>query len=316
MSGVLDKRLVFVTGKGGVGRTTVSAALGLASARAGRRTVIAEVAEQERVTGMFGKPPAGYHETEVADGLSAFSLNPEDAKEEWLRDQLKSGRLAGLLNQSRIFTYLTAAAPGLDELVTLGKVWELAQMERRNKRDRPYDTCVVDAPATGHGVAMLRSPRTYAEIARVGPVAKHAGYFDQFIRDGRCTAVIAVALAEEMPVNETIDLQERLHREVGVKLAAVLVNAVLPERYSNDEAEQLEGVNTPSQGTRGQGGPATREAVATALAAHSRAREQRSQIGRLRRNLDAPVLTLPFLLTPEVDLEGIEILAAELERKL
>jgi len=309
MAGVLDRRLVFVTGKGGVGRTTVAAALGLASARRGRRTVIAEVAEQERVTGMFGKPAAGYHETEVAEDLSAFSLNPEDAKEEWLRDQLRSGRLAGMLNQSRIFSYLTAAAPGLDELVTLGKVWELAQMERRNKSDRPYDTCVVDAPATGHGIAMLRSPRTYADIAKVGPVAKHAGYFDQFIRDGRSTAVVAVALAEEMPVNETIDLQERLHTEVGVKLAAVLVNAVLPERYSNDEAAQLEDVV-------GEGGPATREAVATALAAHGRAREQRSQVGRLRRSLDAPVLTLPFLLTPEVGLDGLETLAAELERKL
>ena len=93
----------------------------------------------------------------MAHNLSAFSLNPEDAKEEWLRDQLKSGRLAGMLNNSRIFSYLTAAAPGLDELVTLGKIWELAQMERRNKSDSAFDTCVVDAPASGHGVAMLRS---------------------------------------------------------------------------------------------------------------------------------------------------------------
>ena len=305
----LRKRLVFVTGKGGVGKTTVAAAIGLAGAEAGRKTVIAEVSEQERVTGMFGKPAAGYHETEVAQNLSAFSLNPEDAKEEWLRDQLRSGRLAGMLNNSRIFSYLTAAAPGLDELVTLGKIWELAQMERRNKRDSAYETCVVDAPASGHGVAMLRSPRTYADIAKVGPVARHATFFDRYIRDGRSTAVIAVALAEEMPVNETIELEGRLRDEVGVKLAAVIVNAVLPERYSGAEAEQLEKLN-------GQGGPATREAVATALAAHARAKEQRSQVARLKRELDAPVVTLPFLLTPEVDVDGLRQLAAELERKL
>ena len=121
--------------------------------------------------------------------------------------------------------------------------------------------------------------------------------------------MIAVALAEEMPVNETIDLERRLKDEVGVKLAAVVVNAVLPERYSNAEAEQLEGVD-------GQGGPATREAVATALAAHTRAKEQHSQIARLKRALDAPVTTLPFLLTPEVDMDGLRELAAELGRKL
>ncbi|HEX5910520.1 MAG TPA: ArsA family ATPase [Thermoleophilaceae bacterium] len=305
----LHKRLVFVTGKGGVGKSTVAAAIGLAGAEAGRRTIIAEVSEQERITGLFGKPAAGYRETEVAHNLSAFSLNPEDAKEEWLRDQLKSGRLAGMLNNSRIFSYLTAAAPGLDELVTLGKIWELAQMERRKKSDSAFDTCVVDAPASGHGIAMLRSPRTYADIAKVGPVARHATFFDTYIRDGRSTAVIAVALAEEMPVNETIDLERRLKDEVGVKLAAVVVNAVLPERYSNAEAEQLQGVD-------GQGGPATREAVATALAAHTRAKEQHSQIARLKRALDAPVTTLPFLLTPEVDVDGLRELATELGRKL
>jgi len=304
----LHKRLVFVTGKGGVGKTTVAAAIGLANAEGGRRAVIAEVSEQERVTGLFGKPPAGYSETEVAENLSAFSLNPVDAKEEWLRDQLKSGRLAGMLNSSRIFSYLTAAAPGLDELVTLGKIWELAQMERRNKRDSAFDTCVVDAPASGHGVAMLRSPRTYADIARVGPVARHASFFDQFIRDGRSTAVLVVALAEEMPVNETIELEAKL-ADIGVGLAAVVVNAVLPERYSSADAKELAKVD-------GEGGPATREAVATALVAHARAKEQGSQIARLKRALDAPVVTLPFLLTPEVDVDGLHELAAELERKL
>ena len=135
-----------------------------------------------------------------------------------------------MLNHCRIFQYLAAAAPGLDELVTLGKIWELAQPQRQNERNRPYDVTVVDAPATGHGLAMLRAPRTYADIAKVGPIARHAGTIAAFVTDPSATAVVAVALAEEMPVNETIDLQERLADGIGVPLAAVLVNAVLPER--------------------------------------------------------------------------------------
>ena len=154
MEEVLGKRLVIVAGKGGVGKTTVAAALGMAAARAGKRTMVCEVAEQEQITQAFGKPAAGFNETEVAENLHTFSINPDDAKQEWLKHQLRSGALAGLLSSSRIFQYLTAAAPGLAEIVTIGKVWELAQLDRRTPRAAPYDLVILDAPATGHGLAL------------------------------------------------------------------------------------------------------------------------------------------------------------------
>ncbi|HZC15055.1 MAG TPA: ArsA-related P-loop ATPase, partial [Thermoleophilaceae bacterium] len=128
---LLDRRLIVVTGKGGVGKTTVAAALGLLAARAGKRTVICEVAEQERLSDLFGVSAAGHDERELAPNLHSVSVDPELAKEEWLRYQLKSGTLAGVLGGSSIFRYLSAAAPGLSELVTIGKVWDLAQIERR-----------------------------------------------------------------------------------------------------------------------------------------------------------------------------------------
>nr|MDQ3588128.1 AAA family ATPase [Actinomycetota bacterium] len=237
MKDVLDKRLVYVTGKGGVGKTTVAAALGLAAARAGKRTMICEVAEQERITRAFGHEPAGFTETEVAESLHAFSIDPEKAKGEWVRHQLRSGALAGLLNQSRIFQYLTAAAPGLGEVVTMGKIWELAQLERRTAEAAPYDLVIVDAPATGHGLALLRAPRTFADIAQVGPIKNHAEAIHSFTADPAVTAVVAVALAEEMPVNETIDLEARLAEQMGLSLSAALVNGVLPARFTNAEAE-------------------------------------------------------------------------------
>src|SRR5688572_14237033 len=134
-----DRAVLYVTGKGGVGKTTVAAALGLAAARTGKRTMVCEVSEQERITQAFEKPPAGFNETKVAENLNTLSVNPDDAKEEWLKHQLRSGALAGLLSSSRIFQYLTAAAPGLAEIVTIGKVWELAQLERRTPKSTLYD---------------------------------------------------------------------------------------------------------------------------------------------------------------------------------
>ena len=157
-----------VTGKGGTGKTTVSAALGLLAARRGKRVVVCEVARQERLASMFGQEALGHEERELATGLFGISIDPERAKEEWLRHQLHSGALAGMLGHSRIFQYLTAAAPGLSELVSMGKVWDMAQLERR-LGGSIYDLAIVDAPATGHGIALLRAPRTFADIARVGP---------------------------------------------------------------------------------------------------------------------------------------------------
>ena len=309
MDDVLGKRLVIVVGKGGVGKTTVAAALGIAAARAGKRTMVCEVAEQEQITQVFGKPAAGFNETEVAENLHTFSINPDDAKQEWVKHQLHSGALAGLLNSSRIFQYLTAAAPGLAEIVTIGKVWELAQLNRRTPRAAPYDLVILDAPATGHGLALMRAPRTYADVAKVGPIHSHAKTIEKFITNPEQTAIVAVALAEEMPVNETIDLEAKVRDELGMDLAGILVNAVLPERFSGAEAEAMESVD-------GAGSPAAREALAAALGAHQRAKAQRSQVGRLKRGAEAPVATLPFLLSPEVGLDDLEELSQELERKL
>lgn len=306
---MLDKRLVVVTGKGGVGKTTVAAAMGLAAARAGKRTVICEVAEQERITQTFGLPAAGFNETEVAPGLHAFSINPENAKEEWLRRQLRSRTLTGLLGSSRVYQYLTAAAPGLTEVVTIGKVWELAQLERRTPGASPYDLTIVDAPATGNGMALLRAPRTYAQIAKVGPIRRHSEAIDAFVSDRASTAVVAVALPEEMPVNETIDLERRLADELGMELSQVLVNGLLPGRLSAADVKAIEAMD-------GRGSAAAREAIATALAGEARARAQRSQVARLRRRTDAPVATLPFVMSPELGVEDLESLSREIERKL
>ena len=309
MAAIFGKRLVLVTGKGGVGKTTVAAALGIAAARAGRRTLVCEIAAQGRICAAFGVPGGGFAEVELEPNLHAFSVNPEDAIDEWLRYQLRSGTLAGLVGGSGLFGYLAAAAPGLSELVTIGKVWELAQLERRTPSAAPYDLVVVDAPATGHGLALLSAPRTYRDIARVGPINRQAGAIDAFVRDPAETAVVAVALAEEMPVVETIQLERELRARLGLALEHVLVNAVLPDRVTGPDAAAIAALD-------GRGSPAARAALAAALDTRASALAQRGQISRLRRAARAPIATLPHLLTPDVGRAELDRLARALERKL
>jgi anion-transporting ArsA/GET3 family ATPase len=304
----LDKRLVVVTGKGGVGKTTVAAALGLLAARQGRRTVVCEVAQQERLAGLFGARDVGHGEVELAPGLFSVSVQPERAMHEWLRHQLKSGALAGLLGHSRLFGYLTAAAPGVTELVTVGKVWDLAQVERRTGGS-PFDLVIMDAPATGHALALLRAPRTYANIARVGPIARQAASIDAFLRDSSATGVLSVALPEEMPVNETVDLEQRLADDLGMEVGQVVANGVLPGRFTAADVRRLRSLD-------GQGTKAAQAAVGSALVEHGRAEAQREQLERLRAEVRAPVTTLPYLFEPEPRRRELELLSDRLEEAL
>jgi anion-transporting ArsA/GET3 family ATPase len=298
VSALFDKRLVFVTGKGGVGKTTVALALGVAAARRGLRAIVCEVANQERLSRLLGREGVGYEEAEVRENLSAISLDQQHTLEEWVGYQLPSKALAGLLYRNRIFQHLTAAAPGIKELVTIGKIWELAQLDRKTAGARPYDFVVVDSPATGHGLGMLRAPHTFADVARVGPIRHQADKIHDFVVSDR-TAVMAVALPEEMPVNETLEYREELK---GLRpLDAVVVNGLYPDRFSADELTPL------------PDGPAVR----AARTQHGRFLSQRSEVERLKSGLgDVPSASLPFLFVPELGMEEVEELSVDLEAEL
>ena len=308
MPALLDKSLIVVTGKGGVGKTTVAAALGLAAARAGKRTMIAEVAQQERLSRVFRREGLGYSEAELADNLFGMSIDPERALKEYLGQQV-GGALGGVLTGNRIFEYFAAAAPGVRELATVGKVWELAQPHRRGSNARPYDLVIMDAPASGNGLALLKSPRTFGNIARVGPIRRRADMIHEFLTDRRRTALVAVALPQEMPVNETLEFRTKLKGEMGMETQAVIVNSLLPERFSADEDEQIEAVNGD------HGSDEVAAALRAALSAHRRARSQRVQLRRLKKDV-GDAITLPYLFQPELELADFEKLSAELERKL
>ncbi len=284
-----------------MGKTTVAAALGLAAARRGLRTILAEVAARDDVSRALGGD--GEHEEELAPGLHHISIDPQQAMEEYLIDQLPSRALAEVLKSSRTFAYLAAATPGMRELLTVGKVWDLAQAERRTGGGRAYDLVILDAPATGHGVAVLTAPRTFAGVARVGRIARQSRTIDEMLSDPARTGVVAVARPEEMPVNETLALEDALRDEAGMTVDLIVANGLLPARFSTADAQAL---------AAAPDGPEIR----AALRAHGHARSQRSQLRRLRRHARAPVTTLPFSFDGPLDLPGLDALSAELERAL
>jgi anion-transporting ArsA/GET3 family ATPase len=300
---LLARPLVVVTGKGGVGKSTVAAALGLAAARRGLRTIVAEVAARDDVSrALAGSGTDPFVERAIGDGLHHISIDPESALEEYLVDQLPLKPLADALASSRTFGLLAAGTPGLRELLTVGKAWELAQPARRTPGGRAYDLVVLDAPATGHGVAILAAPQAFAGAARVGPVHRQATKIAAMLTDPARTAIVAVASPEEMAVNETLVLRDELAARLGQPIERAIVNGVLPGRFSAQEVGRLRA--------------APRSPAAHAgLALAARVREQHNQIARLRRGLrDVRTCTLPFVFAEELGAADLERLSRVLER--
>jgi anion-transporting ArsA/GET3 family ATPase len=307
MTSMLHRELVFVTGKGGVGKTTVAVALAIAAAREGRRAIVCETAGQQRAARLFGRPgmPAG-EEVALADRLWATSIDPLRALEEWAGRQIGSQRLVGVLSRSNAFAAFVGAAPGARELLTITKAWELGRHDRWNRRARGYDLVVVDGPASGHGLGMLRTPRTFAEIARVGPIASQARRVTELLEDEARSAVIAVAQAAEMPVSETLDLEQRLRGHFGRQLDAIVVNGLLPKRFSAADVEDLASADGLVPG-----------AVAAAVRSqHGQAAVQQGQLRRLRRHAAAEVVTLPFVPHAALQLDDVRSLATALAGRL
>ncbi|MGN6373747.1 MAG: ArsA family ATPase [Solirubrobacteraceae bacterium] len=321
MASLLERKLVVVTGKGGTGKTTVACALGLIGARRGLRTIVAEIGAQRRLATLFGVP--GGEEVRVGDRLWSASIDPDRAMIEWLG--AIGGRLsARVLAASSTFQYFAAAAPGAKELVTLRRVIELCEgssARRENARAdtlEHYDLVVLDAPATGHALGMLRAPWTFATIARVGPMVEQTRRVQEMLEDRSRCAYVAVAHASEMAVTETLELERQLRQLLERDLDAVFVNGTYPQRFTREELDRMERELLDFAEHESPDRQAiARTASRSARSGYARARGQQNQIARLRRERfddGAPprVLTIPFQFGPEMFLAAFEAIAERL----
>ncbi|HTC59034.1 MAG TPA: ArsA-related P-loop ATPase [Solirubrobacteraceae bacterium] len=356
MVSLLERKLIVVTGKGGVGKSTVASALGLAAAQRGLRTIVVQLGAQHQLLDLFAademglnKPGRAMHaddnehsrrehrpdrhdgeEIELQEGLLwTVSIDPDRALGEWL--QTLTGRIsARLLASSSTFQYFAAAAPGAKELVSMVKLRELCEGRgetksgsgdsSRDRRGRPaYDLVVLDAPASGHALAMLRSPQTFSAILRVGPLAEQAQALRELLEDAQRSAYVAVTHASEMAVTETLELEEGLRRDLDRDLDAVIVNGTMPRRFTREELGRISAA--AANQSQGAGAAVTSSAVQMARTVNDRARVQLAQIARLRRQRFAEgsppvVLTVPFAFVQVFDLGAVRRIGDRLGGKI
>jgi anion-transporting ArsA/GET3 family ATPase len=328
MASLLDRRLILIVGKGGVGRSTVAASVASACARRGRRTLLFEANANDRFGHFFGTTPVGTDIKPLGRDLHAINTNPAAALEEYGMMILRFRRVYKMVFENRVSRYFLRAIPGLDDYSVIGKAWyHTTEIER----GRPlWDTVVFDMPASGHSLSMLRLPKVILDTVPEGPLTSSAREVRSLLLDPQRTAILLVTLAEEMPVNEARELTTALDRELGMRVSHVVINQVYPQRIAEDSlpARVLDALE-PRPGLGDLGQPAVAApGLATpeqrdlaALVAHSqlargRRRLNERYIAELEASLQVPRSQLPYLFVPTMGPTEIETLSRTLEQSL
>ncbi|AUX48142.1 hypothetical protein SOCE26_096720 [Sorangium cellulosum] len=306
------RRFLFVTGKGGVGKTTISGALALAFAARGKRVLVAMCNTKERLSAILGTRPIGQDVTHVAERVWAVNISPDRALREYGEMVLKVRAAADLVFDNKYTRTFFRAVPGLYEWAMLGKAWFHTTEVLEDGSPR-YDVVLLDAPATGHGMDMLRVPKVILDVAPPGVLRRDAEAAWAMFRDPARSGVVVVTLAEEMPATETIELVGEVRGELGLPVHRLIINSVLPPLFSPEERRAL--LADPTRLDVEAPARAAHTAESAAVAGARRAmREsvQHESLARLRRALDVPTVVLPFLFDEASTVAGTRTLAARL----
>jgi anion-transporting ArsA/GET3 family ATPase len=317
LSSLLERRLIFVSGKGGVGKSTVALCLGLLAARGGRRCLMVEIDTNGVLPARYGRPAGKLGEAvELQPRLYSMIVEGRAALDEYLRMILPGAVLWPILG-SKVYEYFVAGAPGLKELMCMGKIFYEVD---RNDRGRPlWDLVVVDAPATGHGLEYYRMPQAAHDTFAVGLVHRETERVLTLMRDPALTLHLLVTLAEELPVSETLQLYRSIHDELRFPLGPIVVNryhheGLSPELHSRLRAFHAEVVAGPPDGASAAGDRALLdEILEQAELSQAEHLENRRQIERLQAELDVPQILLPAVFQPNLTPDTLEPLISSLD---
>jgi len=310
---LLSRRLIVLTGKGGVGKSVVGASLALAARARGLRALLVEVAAPLEAARLLGGPPSKGAVKQILPGLSTVNLDPTAVMDEYVRRVVPVELLARRILSSPVYRRFFAAAPGLRELMVLGKIMVLEEARARLSRRPAWELVVVDAPATGHGLAFLKVPLAASRAIPIGPVGHNARRVLKLLRDPGRTALVVVAVPEEMAVVEALEFHRLAVEELEVDLAAAVLNGCHERRFSDpEEAEVLRLTAAEARGALAAG-VSLPPALRAARRQIRRRRLTRLYRGRLKRGLPAPVASLPYLFRESLGREDLELLAERLE---
>jgi anion-transporting ArsA/GET3 family ATPase len=312
----LDRRLLFFTGKGGVGKSTIAAATALLAAQHGKRVLVIEVDAKGAIAALFEHRDVGYKPVEVQPGVLAMSMDTEQSLREYLKLQMRIPVVGRIGPLARAFDFVAAAAPGVKEVLTIGKIlWEV-RAALDGKAD--HDLVIVDAAASGHIVAQLGAPQSIRTLVDVGPLRGQTEWMSELLADPAITAVNIVTTPEEMPVVETIELIARLDAEVDVPLGVVIVNRVLPELFTHADEEVFDALRAPDVAAlvADRAGSGTTAVLDGARLAVAMRRARAEHLEHLRSNVSEPLLYVPYQFTRSHGLRTTRVIADAIGEEL
>jgi len=310
---LFDRRVLLVTGKGGVGKTTIAVGLAIAARNRGLNVLLVQLGRADNVGPIFNKVIPTYKETQVESGLSVMIVEPYLALHEYLVKSLKVRMVVDWFLENRVIQYLTQAAPGWRELITIGKIWQLEQMTVGYQNKPKYDLIVVDAPATGHGISFLRVPSIILNTLKFGPVRQHTMAVQKLLLDSSRTLLLGVTLPEEMPVNEVVEIVQAAKKTLHIPYGATIVNAFTPPLADKKTRALIEKLrkNKTAMAALSKAVPGGTEPLLAALKARD-ARSEMSQtyLAETKKRIGGVILTVPHFPEMEHDRESMEQIAA------